>query len=313
MTKSARSIERVSTRAAHVAAMRAVNSAPGLQRKWFADVVADLSPTDRVLSVQYGKSIASITADGTASVDKDHEPGFNAAISDSPNLVVGSVPSNKRIGNLNVPCGVCAIVALGGAGKTPLAHALASYGVEEYSLIRVGEPLVGYTSNEDTIAKALAEALLSGGDIVLDSIKDLLASGGNLMKSGLSRDVLTLISSWSAAACTVGATIYIPINPSVDDPEIIEMLLASSESNATMAMVKKANAWEYSVRTGEGLARQSGSIDMAFNKDEAATIVASVNVGKAEETLASKPLISVVNANDRATSLRRSMLLGDQE
>lgn len=179
----------------------------------------------------------------------------------------GSVPGNKRIGNLVMPCGVCVIVGAGATGKTPLAHALASAEVDAYGVVRVGEPLAGYTTSRYNGAASLARAMVGHSDIVLDSVKDLLSGGGSAMKSGLSRDALTTLSAWSILACNLGCTIYVPVNPSTRDPEVQELLSEIARSNATMTIENVgANSWSYSARRGEGLARETGKMTLDWNK-----------------------------------------------
>lgn len=181
--------------------------------------------------------------------------------------IKGAAYGNKRIGNLTIPCGVCLIVGKGGAGKTPLAHYLAGYGVEDYAAVRIGEPLSGYSQSEEEAALSIATAMVSSRNVVVDSIKDLLASGSNLMKSGLSRSVLTTISDWSALANDLGCTLYIPINPSSDDDEVYSLLVEAARSNATVTVSHTGgNGWEVSGRTGEGLPRFS-SVKLIFEND----------------------------------------------
>lgn len=192
--------------------------------------------------------------------------------------VKGAAYGNKRIGNLTIPCGVCLIVGPGGAGKTPLAHRLAAYGVDEYAAVRIGEPLSGYSQSEQATAVAIATAMVAHSDVVIDSIKDLLASGSNLMKSGLSRSVLTTISDWSAMANDLGCTLYIPVNPSSDDPEVYSLLVEAAKSNATTTIYHVGgDAWVMSSRTGEGLPRLD---NVAINFHDGEIVVDGVKTKK---------------------------------
>jgi hypothetical protein len=150
---------------------------------------------------------------------------------------------------------------------------MAAAGVSTYSVVRVGEPLAGYASSHESIAYSIAVAILDSADVVLDSIKDLLSGGGAAMKSGLSREALTSLSSWASTACDAGCTIYIPVNPSTPDQEVLELLAEAGKSNATMLVTPASgNTWAYFNRKGEGLPRSTGKFDLSFGKDGLAII-----------------------------------------
>ncbi|UNI73394.1 NTPase [Pseudomonas phage ER16] len=186
---------------------------------------------------------------------------------EDPMAVMGAAYGNKKIGNLIIPCGVCLIVGPGGSGKTPLAHTLASYGVHDYGIVRIGEPLAGYSGSEKATAENIARGIVLESDLVIDSIKDLLASGGSLMKGGISRDALITLSEWSAIACDMGTTLYIPVNPSSAEPEMLALLGEAARSNATSTILHAGDSrWEYIGRTGEGLTRTKASI--TFRDDQ---------------------------------------------
>lgn len=326
MIRNTHSIETLSTRRQSMEALFTSATSPGLQRAKFETAIAK-DKMDYAVAIQYGGSIAAVDRDGnfyskpvdhpkdgdTTQADYVHfddvTPGVHPSFKD---FTLGAAPANKRVGNVIIPCGVCAIIAGAGEGKTPLAHALAAFGVADYSVVRVGEPLAGYTDNQADAAYGLAEAVVSSSNIVLDSVKDLLASGGNLMKSGISRDLLTSLSSWSTTGCEAGATIFVPINPSVDDAEVIQMILSSSKSNATMAIVKAGSRWEYWARQGEGLARNHGFIDLSFDVNGTPSIKMesrSVSANREEINYSSKPnLASYVHVDIMTDALRRSLV-----
>lgn len=257
------SIVTVDDRLKHIDAIRAENANPGARRRVFVENLANVGAEEGVLGVAYGSTYVTVKKDASLLDAPYTWTGLNPSIERAPS---GAAPLNKVVSGLNIPCGVCLILAGGGQGKTPLAHALASHGVKTYSTIRVGEPLAGYTSDPLVAASGLAAALLQSSDIVLDSIKDLLSGGGSAMKSGLSRDALVVISSWASLACEVGSTIYVPVNPSTPDAEVLELLAEISRSNATSTIVTAGqNRWAYSARTGEGLPRASGSFNVEFD------------------------------------------------
>lgn len=212
--------------------------------------------------------------------------------------VKGAAYGNKMIGNLTMPCGVCLIIGKGGTGKTPLAHHLAGLGVEEYAAVRIGEPLSGYCQSEHETALSIATAMVVHRDVVIDSIKDLLASGSNLMKSGLSRSVLTTISDWSAMANDLGCTLYIPVNPSSDDDDVYNMLIEASKSNATVTIAHRGgDKWEVSGRSGEGLPR-FGGVDLTFKSNELTIDGVKAKRARAENLEGDFAVQSVVRSGD---------------
>lgn len=184
----------------------------------------------------------------------------------------GAAFANKRVRDWVIPCGVVLIVASGGKGKTPLAHALAAIHHSEvdhaYGVVRMGEPFTGYS--DENVALSLGEAMANHSDVVFDSIKDILSStDGGAMKSGLSRGAITAISAWSSMACELGCTIYIPVNPSSDDKEVFDMMVEIAKSNATATIIDAGNdIWEYSSRTGEGLERVGGRLKVVYDKGD---------------------------------------------
>lgn len=190
----------------------------------------------------------------------------------SPGCCRGAVPANKTVDGVVIPCGAVLIIGAGGAGKTPLAHALAMAGREQFQLIAAGEPMAGYLSDEFSIASEFASSLVRGPDVVFDSVKDRLSEGGNAMKSGLSRQALVALSQWSARACEMGVSVYIPVNPSVPDPEVVNLLVEASNSNATCTITLESHTdsksvWQVFRRSGEGLPRSRGRIEMIFDAD----------------------------------------------
>lgn len=266
-----------------------VGTTPGLQREKAVAVMLAMPKGEFAYSVSFGKSVARVTGDGQimpspkkVGVSKDSEEAI-VGLSD-PVLsfeeaatltgvsgkieavtIAGSAPANKMGPHGMIRAGLVLLVAPGGVGKTPLAHMLAQYGVQQYAVVRAGEPLAGYTSNRDRIAKSIGLAMYHCGDVVLDSIKDLLsASGGGAMKGGISREALLDLSSWATTAANLGVTIYVPLNPSSKD--LIEAMIEVANSNATSVFSndgKSGSEWTWSSRTGEGMPRESGKLNFS--------------------------------------------------
>lgn len=189
----------------------------------------------------------------------------------SERLVPGSTGLNKMIDEFPVYCGVCVIIAGSGAGKTPLAHALAGIGTTEYATVRIGEPFAGYTSNNAMAAASMATAGVASADVVVDSIKDLLgAGGGGTAKGGVSRVALSMLSHWSSIGAALGCTFYIPLNPSTGDEETTKMLVEAAKSSATTTVYLEGGVWKYSARPGEGMERMHGALSRDIINREAA-------------------------------------------
>lgn len=276
-------------RASELDAIRSIGAVPGLQRTKALNVLRTLGATEFAYSVSFGKAVARITGDGTimaspkkVGVAKNSEEavlgltepvlsyedaatltGTSTALDNV--VIAGSAPANK-LGpkGLLIPAGLCLLVAPGGVGKTPLAHMLAAHEVESYGVVRAGEPLAGYSSNRERIARAIATAMYHNSDVVLDSIKDLLSSsGGGAMKGGISREALLDLSSWASTAAALGVTLYVPLNPSSKD--LIDGMIEVAASNATLVVANHGNGtnWSWAARTGEGLSRTVASLEFA--------------------------------------------------
>lgn len=132
-----------------------------------------------------------------------------------------------------------------------------------------GEPLAGYHCNESDGAADLAAAMFNYTDIVFDSVKDLLAlASGGSMKSGISRGSLPILSRLGAMAAGMGCTLYVPLNPSSGEDEVVKLLNEAAKSNATCSITStSSNSWSYVTRQGEGLQRQTGNFEVSYDKE----------------------------------------------
>lgn len=264
-------------------------------RRVAVEEVMEQHASEFAFTIGFGRGSASVNMDGTVYDVRSADDQGDAAEDDvdvpssiSPLLtsnLSGAAFGNKTIGDVIMPCGVCLIVGAGGTGKTPLAHELAGYGVKEYAAVKRGEPLAGYNWTDDETAMHLAQAMVNHSDVVVDSIKDLLGMGGNLMRSGISRSVLIAMSNWSALANELGCTLYVPLNPSSDDPDVFNMVIESAVSNATSVISHESGqTWNYQCRTGEGLPRTT-DVRLDFSSEGLA-----VGTGGASGLVASKSL-----------------------
>jgi len=62
--------------------------------------------------------------------------------------------------------------------------------------------------------------------------------------------------------------LYIPLNPSSADQEVVDLLVEAAQSNATMTIsVVSDGVWKYSSRRGEGLKREGGTFVTSFTGD----------------------------------------------
>lgn len=237
----------------------------GARRVEVEKALSGMSDDEVALVVSYDGARVAVNKDGDE-ILMEKGTAYKA-VNDVLKGLQGSAPGNVRIGEVIVPAGVCAIVGAGNTGKSPLSHALASSGKEEYAVVRVGEPLSGYASSKYESALDLARAMLKSPCVVVDSIKDVLSSGsGAAMKSGLNRDALTAVSTWSAQACDLGTTLFIPINPSTPEPGVVAMIAEAAKSNATSCLLYAGGtSWEFFARTGEGMERVHAFL--TFTKD----------------------------------------------
>lgn len=184
---------------------------------------------------------------------------------------VGSAATNKMVGDVRVAAGVCLIIGGASTAKTPFAHAIAGAGGRDYAVVRYGEPLAGYCLDPNEMALQLGEALITCSDIVLDSVKDILAfASGGAMASGISRGSFPILSDLSALAAQRGATIYIPFNPSNVDEKTVNALIEAARSNVTTTIVGNSTAnpsvseWTVFTRRGEGLLRDNATLRGSF-------------------------------------------------
>lgn len=188
-----------------------------------------------------------------------------------PDLVQtsGAVPCAGEFDGVALPAGLTAVIGGAGAGKTPLAHAVAGLS-GDYTMVAYGEPLSGYMTDATTATRALALAFAEGKPIVFDSIKDLLSTAsGGAMKSGLSRGVLPILTQLSIVASDAGVCLLTPLNPSSRDVELMEVLVEAVASNATSMLVHNVSApnnWSFMFRRGEGLERSTG--ELVTGRDE---------------------------------------------
>jgi hypothetical protein len=228
-----------------------------------------------VLVMGFGKALVILDKEGNVLSEVDF-PNLRRGWQFDPSKVCvpGSIPTNKVFNNLRFPSGIVLVVGGASTAKSPFVHLLASAGKPHYSVIRYGEPLAGYMVDEGEAMESLGRALLTESDIVFDSVKDLLAMAtGGAMASGLSRGALPILSDLSALAATVGATIYIPINPSTSAENIVEMVVEAAKSNVAMTIVNGSksggvsNTWISSIRRGEGLLRDVVEFDAGFTED----------------------------------------------
>jgi hypothetical protein len=265
------------------------------------------------LAIKFGRGVGRLTAKGQVFSEPesaDTDEAVAATIVKGMTLadelrsdILGSVPGNKMIGKLIMPCGVCLIVGPGGVGKSPLAQMLARSSTDNFGIVRIGEPLSGYSSSEKQSATDIAFGMIDSSDLVVDSIKDLLAGGGAAMKSGISRESLTALSEWSSLACDMGTTLYVPVNPSSPDKEVLELLAEAARSNATSTLIYAGGSqWTYLGRTGEGLDRVKTTISFDANR----LSVDNADVEAVSESRVGEVIIASVNNYHGA--LRRAIV-----
>lgn len=233
---------------------------------------------------------------------------YNVGLHLSTGITVGAAPTNKMIGKFRVPCGIVLITAGADTGKTPMAHALAGACGSDYSRIAYGEPLAGYYANEADGAAALAASMFNYTDIVFDSVKDLLAlASGGAMKSGISRGALPFLSRLGSMAAGMGCTLYVPLNPSSGDDEVVQLLYEATKSNATCSITSSSsNSWSYVTRQGEGLQRQSGNFNVSYDKEGSMQI--DRFTGSTDDAVSTERGGATISTNLFDRAVRRSVM-----
>lgn len=184
----------------------------------------------------------------------------------------GCVPCVAEVNGARYGAGLAVIAGRGDVGKTPFVHAFGDYlaGDEKYATVRFGEPLSGYDSNFESFVRDIAEAMLKYRVIVLDSLKDVIASiGGNATTGGFSRGAFQLLSDLGSMATTRGCIIIAAVNPTSNDDKLVELLNEVSRSNATTLVVAEPalSQWNIITRTGEGLLRVTHVLKSRYTDD----------------------------------------------
>lgn len=307
----------------------ATPEAAGLARKATSAIIEAAGETDPVLVMNFGIEAIALNKHGLELVDEtveDAEEGVDAVITSkkrdarrmtrgwhvdfTKEVIPGSVPTNKMIGDLRIPCGVVLVVGGASTAKTPMVHALASAGGLPYATVRYGEPLAGYIVDPRVAAISLGQALIEQSDIVFDSIKDLLAyAPGGAMASGLSRGSLPVLSDLSAMASSAGCTIYIPMNPSTPDANIVEMIVEAAKSNVAMVLTTVNSddrsgtaTWTALSRRGEGLRRDLVTFNTKFDAD---SILHLESQNKGQRVVSTASVVSGVVGVDALDGLLR--------
>lgn len=222
-----------------------------------------------ILSMPFGDITVRLMADGECMTStKLDAKGWHRDVK-MKDMPRGCATTNKVLDNgVRIPAGVLLIIGGASKSKTPMAHLLASSNCEEYAVVPFGEPLSGYQISAEEAGEALARALAAESDILVDSVKDLLASAkGGAMKAGVARGAFPMLSSLSTLAADVGATIYAPINPSSEDDELMKAIESAAASNVISVVVATPSGWACSMRRGEGLIRDTFMVQTAFADD----------------------------------------------
>lgn len=303
----------------------------GLLRRHTSNVIAGLAEDDIVLVMNFGNEAIALNKHGNEVVstterttdDPDNPVVTTTRTLDArtltrgwhvdfgPEMVPGSVSTNKVVDGVRIPAGVVLVVGGASTAKTPMVYALASAGVESFHVIRYGEPLAGYIVDPRKAAIELGRAMIFGQDIVFDSVKDLLAyAPGGAMSSGLSRGSLPILSDLSAMASTVGCSIYVPLNPSTPATDIVEMVVEAAKSNVAMVLTttgsnegEGTSSWITLARRGEGLQRETATFKASFDSDSLMVIGSSNSAQKGNNASAFRS--SVVGADTLNNLLRR--------
>lgn len=294
----------------------------------YVDHVRAVDDATPLVKVKFGQSEAVVCADGNVfdsqgikdmlrdeeipSEDKDVlrrnlrlawamdgflEPDVTTVNERLLRFLPGAAWGNKKLGDVVVPSGVFAVIAGSNKGKTPFVKALASHNSTAYDFIRFGEPFSGYSTDFERGAQMLGQAIVGRpedtpdtviGDVVLDSVKDVASGEGGRMASGFSRAVLLSASHWSSLFCSVGKTLYVPVNPSTPDKDVLDMVIEALTSSVTAAAFPSETSpdrWDVIIRPGEGMERIR--TEVVFNRSGELRV-------KAQRTISSQATVDLV-------------------
>lgn len=191
---------------------------------------------------------------------------------------IGCSPVVAEFGGHRYAAGMMIVTGRGNSGKTPLVHALGAElaGYDEYATIRFGEPLSGYNTDFDLFVEEVANAILNFRVVVIDSLKNVIgAAGGNTTSGGISRGAFDLLSDLGALAASRGCVVIASLNPTSNDPRIVELVNEAARSNSTSLAIAsdRDNEWQILTRTGEGLQRLTHTLVTEYGDHSVLKIV----------------------------------------
>lgn len=232
----------------------------------------------RIMSVAFGDHYAEVVSAGApkatitirkAAKDQLATSAINADLARAHGVeTCDDLREVINVDGLMLPSGSGVYMGPANVGKSPVLKYIIDKAGLAGRLIRFGEPLPGYITDEDVAASVLAKALLDPEVkiIAIDSIKDLLATmGGGLMARGIPRPVFRLLSQWGTLASTLGKLILVPLNISTDDPNAVQEVSAAVLSNTTTALIAQADRTvTFTSRTGEGKIRREGRFTVQY-------------------------------------------------
>lgn len=264
---------------------RYVTSKRGEDGKVVAGTVDDVG----VLKIRFGSvcSIRTVGGDLLVSTAR-HERTHILPLLDVTEA--GSIPVTRtHASKLEFPAGVILIVGKGSTGKSPFAHKLAQDLTNDggYGAVRMGEPMTGYSADDQQSATDLNNALVACDICVVDSIKDMLTAGDVLTKGGISKEAFMTISEWSSVACSTGTSLLTPANGGTSDAQVTANVVELARTNATGVIWHVGGTiWEFSFRTGEAMQRVEGKMNFSDEKSGSViTVLGSKTVLESESRI----------------------------
>lgn len=229
-------------------------------------------------------------------------------------LQPGDLAINAAIDGFNVPTGLCLVTGLGNTGKTPWALGLAARICADdpagFGFLRYGEPFAFYSKTQADAGYELLELMFKHRAVVIDSVKDLLTDmSGSATESGIARPAISMLSRMSMAACELGCTLLVPVNPSSVRDSVANLIKEVARSNVSMAAVQEGDHWSVLTRTGEGQMRVEGMSSMKFVEDlpsvtfrsDSAAVAEAGSILSSFEITSSLDISNFVAASRRAT------------
>lgn len=278
------------------------------------EIVVAPTVENTVFSLAFGQAVYQIQGviDGEGNVKESStsiEFSHNARTFIDPRVkVIRGLTVNREYATLQqinaeraYPVGSGLIAGAADTGKSPFLVLCLNVLTAKSHLLRFGEPLPGYLTDELDAVKEFAEAIFDPDIKVvgIDSLKDVLAvMKGNSMARGIPRGFWRMISEWGSVIGSLQKAVIVPLNISTDDEKAIAEVNEAVKSNVTSAFVfdptsdrsNQEYLYKSLFRTGEGKTRISQDWLMKFVDGKPELSVAGNNVSHSSQVNVVSPV-----------------------